>query len=161
MRFILFIFSVDDDSYLRIQPLDAPTLKSETCPRISAEDVIDIGGFRIPSSQSARPLNHRPKILLVDVRSEEEYFRGCVETSVNIPFESAFAPDGTFEPSPNAITLENHKGKSVIVVIGGEQLAASLSFSNRLVTLGYPRVCVLHGGIQIMKTAGLVSVPDI
>ena len=102
----------EDDSLLRIHPLDAATLKSETCPRISAEDVIDIAGIRINNSlvdQPPTPLNQRPKILVVDVRNEEDYFRGCVESSVNIPFESAFAPDGTFEPSPNAIALENHK----------------------------------------------------
>jgi len=153
----------DPDAFLRISPpLDAATLKCETCPRISAEDVIDIGGFRQQLSRPEdRPLNHRPKILVVDIRSEEEFFRGCVESSVNIPFESAFAPDGTFEPSPNVITLEHHKGKSVVAIVGGELLAASLSFASRLVTLGYPRVCVVHGGIQIMKTAGLVSVPDI
>ena len=49
----------------------------------------------------------------------------------------------------------------MIAIVGGDELGASLSFSSRLVSLGYPKVCVLHGGIQVMKSAGLVSVPDI
>ena len=118
------VLSSDPDAYLRISPaLDAVTLKSETCPRISAEDVIDIGGFRHQLNRPEdRPLNHRPKILVVDTRSEEEFFRGCVESSVNIPFESAFAPDGTFEPSSNVITLENHKVRLVKLMRLGSNL---------------------------------------
>ena len=53
------------------------------------------------------------------------------------------------------------QGKAVVAIVGGEDLAGSVSFASRLVSLGYPRVCVLHGGIRVMKTAGLVSVPDI
>ena len=68
----------------------------------------------------------------------------------------------SFLPPPSFPTLlTSFQGKSVIAIIGGDQLAASLSFSSRLVSLGFPRVCVLHGGIQVMKAAGLVSVPDI
>ena len=51
-------------------------LKSEKSPRISAEDLIELcelAGPTITRSPSKKSAKSKPKILIIDVRSREEY----------------------------------------------------------------------------------------
>lgn len=88
----------------RRQPLPLSTLKSESCPQISAHDVITLcrletsalhyGNKPIrdsPSRGGANPLltrggkRARQKAIVVDIRSQEEFRLGHVPGSINIP----------------------------------------------------------------------------
>ncbi len=59
-----------------MEPIPIEDLKSEKCARISAEDLIDLcelagpAASRSPSKKSPRA---KPKILIIDIRSPEEY----------------------------------------------------------------------------------------
>ena len=55
-------------------PLDV--LKREICPRISAEDLLQLSGLLgATNGQNTSKRNHttKPRILIVDVRSHDEY----------------------------------------------------------------------------------------
>lgn len=52
-------------------PIPLQELKSETCPRISAEDLLDLLNLLSDSKNKGRSQNI--KILVIDVRSNEEY----------------------------------------------------------------------------------------
>lgn len=135
---------------LVMTPVPLNELKSETCPRISAEDLLDL--LDLPDSKNKGKAQN-VKILVVDIRSNEEYCRGSLLKSINIPFDTAFLSDGTLDhPS-----LRNCKGK-IIVIIGSNKDKLSSKFATKLVKLGYSHVCTLHGGIEILrKTSFLVA----
>ena len=59
-----------------MEPLTIEELKTEKCPRISAEDMIELSELRGHShSRSPTKANKlaKPKLLIIDVRSQEEY----------------------------------------------------------------------------------------
>lgn len=130
-------------------------LKLEKCPRISAEDLIDLGELRTASI--SRSPTAKPKLLVIDIRSAEDFKRGTVPGSINIPFHNAFNADGTLTSTQMAQVLTNHR-LQVKVVIG--TLTKTMSeFANSLVALGCPRVSTLHHGIDVLKPTGLLTVP--
>ncbi|XP_078456892.1 TBC domain-containing protein kinase-like protein isoform X2 [Lampetra planeri] len=158
------------------EPLRLSELKEETCPRISAEDLIELCELRGPSASRSpatqmtpvpsgparspgRKLRaSKPKLLAVDVRTAEEFSRGHVTGSVNIPQASAFSPEGTLVPCSSSSTLHAHRGRVIVVI--GHTASAAAEFAGKLVTLCFPRVCVLDGGIGKMKLAGMLTVPS-
>ena len=81
-----------------MDPITIAELKSETCPRISAEDLIELCELRGPSP-SASPVKHsksgKPKIVVIDVRGQEEY-----------PLQHAFY-QGLFLPTENVHFIEH------------------------------------------------------
>ncbi|KAK7096693.1 TBC domain-containing protein kinase-like protein [Littorina saxatilis] len=149
---------------LSMEPITVEELKAEKCPRISAEDLIELGELSGPAysrSPSKKRLNSKPMILMVDVRSHEEYRKGMIAGSINIPFMTAFSPEGELSPCPAVNTL-NSRRNQIVVVIGNRGRNAA-NFANELVRLNYSRVCVLHKGIDVLKTTGMLTVapPDI
>lgn len=59
-----------------MEPLTIEELKSEKCPRISADDLIMLSELRGHSpgrSPAKRNKSAKPKLLIIDVRSPEEY----------------------------------------------------------------------------------------
>ncbi len=59
-----------------MEPILLAELKTEKCLRISAEDLIDLCELRGSSSTrspSKKTKAAKPKILVIDVRSQEEY----------------------------------------------------------------------------------------
>lgn len=145
---------------LSMEPIPMDELKGEKCPRISAEDLIELGelaGAGYSRSPTKKRQGSKPMIFIVDVRSVEDYRRGTLQGSINIPFQTAFSPEGELVPCP-AVTTLNQKRSQVIVVLGNRGRSAS-NFANELVRLGYSRVCVLHKGIDVFRTTGLIIVP--
>ncbi|PVD34294.1 hypothetical protein C0Q70_05563 [Pomacea canaliculata] len=144
---------------LSMEPIAIEELKAEKCPRISAEDMIELGEFLgapLSRSPTKKRANSKPMIIIVDVRSADEFRKGMVQGSINIPFMTAFSPEGELCPCP-AVTTLNSRRSQVIVVVGNRGRNAS-NFANELVRLNYSRVCVLHRGIDILKTTGLLTV---
>ncbi|XP_061441452.1 TBC domain-containing protein kinase-like protein isoform X4 [Rhineura floridana] len=136
-------------------------LKSEVSPRISAEDLIDLCDLSGPShfkTPTKKTKSSKPKLLIVDIRNSEDFNRGHISGSINIPFGSAFTAEGELIQCPATATLQSFKGR-VVVVVGHVAKNAAL-FAAHLVKIKYPRVCILDGGINKIKPTGLLTVPS-
>ncbi|XP_076831025.1 TBC domain-containing protein kinase-like protein isoform X2 [Brachyhypopomus gauderio] len=143
------------------EPLKLSELKAEVSPRISAEDLIDLCELTSPAhfkTPVKRPKTVKTKIMAVDIRSAEDFGRGHVPGSVNIPYGSAFTADGELLQCPATHALATHKGRVIVVLSGIMKNAAT--FAAHLVKVKYPRVCVLDGGMNKMKATGLLTVPS-
>ncbi|RIA85387.1 hypothetical protein C1645_781994 [Glomus cerebriforme] len=106
------------------QPIPINDKKTELAPRISLKDLVKLK-------------NH---VLVIDIRSEQEFSRGHFPLSVNM--------DPTqLEQFAHALRLENKKYHVVLGKRGdlGPQFAADLVRAN------FPRVAVLTGGIDVMR----------
>ncbi|KFM72262.1 TBC domain-containing protein kinase-like protein, partial [Stegodyphus mimosarum] len=136
------------DPDLMMSPVSLSELKSEMCPRISAEDLLDLLDL-LPESRK-RTKSQNIKLLVVDIRSPEEFCKGSLLKSINIPFSTAFAPDGTVDN----IVLTSFKGK-MITVIGSNKDKLVPEFAAKLVKCGYSRVCTLHGGVEVLRKTGM------
>ncbi|CAJ1052387.1 TBC domain-containing protein kinase-like protein isoform X1 [Xyrichtys novacula] len=139
------------------EPLALCDLKAEVSPRISAEDLIDLCELSL-SGPSKRTKAGKPKIIAVDIRSVEDFNRGYISGSINIPFSSAFGADSELVQCPATGTLQNYRGR-VIVVISHIMKSAAV-FATHLVKVNFPRVCILDGGINKLKPTGLLTVPS-
>ncbi|XP_035829276.1 TBC domain-containing protein kinase-like protein [Aplysia californica] len=147
-------------SELSMEPIPIDELKGEKCCRISAEDLIELGelaGAAYSRSPTKKRQTSKPMILIVDVRSPEDFRRGTLQDSINIPFQTAFSPEGDLNPCSAVQTL-NSRRNQVIIVVGNRGRNAA-NFANELVRLGYSRVCVLHKGLDVFRTTGLITVP--
>ena len=63
-----------------MDPLTLDELKSEKCPRISAEDLIELAELRgtaFSTSPTKKRQTGKPAILIIDVRMMEEYPLFC------------------------------------------------------------------------------------
>ncbi|KAL7404004.1 hypothetical protein ABVT39_008381 [Epinephelus coioides] len=139
------------------EPLALCDLKAEVSPRISAEDLIDLCELSV-AGPTKRTRAGKPKIVAVDIRSVEDFSRGHISGSINIPFSTAFGPDGELVQCPATGVLQNYKGR-VIVVISHVMKSAAM-FAAHLAKVNFPRVCILDGGINKLKPTGLLTVPS-
>ncbi|XP_071848772.1 TBC domain-containing protein kinase-like protein [Apostichopus japonicus] len=151
-------------SELSREPLSLEELQAERCPRISAEDLLELCGLTgIENSRSPtrKSKSSKPIILILDIRNSEDFSRGHIPSSINMPFNQAFAPEGDLVPCHGVTQLNSHKGRVVVVV--GNRGNNAPNFAAQLVMLGYPKVSVMHGGIECLKATGILSVssPDL
>uniref|UniRef100_A0A2I2ZMT6 TBC domain-containing protein kinase-like protein n=1 Tax=Gorilla gorilla gorilla TaxID=9595 RepID=A0A2I2ZMT6_GORGO len=136
-------------------------LKSEVSPRISAEDLIDLceltvtGHFKTPTKKTK---SSKPKLLVVDIRNSEDFIRGHISGSINIPFSAAFTAEGELTQGPYTAVLQNFKGKVIVIV--GHVAKHTAEFAAHLVKMKYPRICILDGGINKIKPTGLLTIPS-
>ncbi|XP_032256841.1 TBC domain-containing protein kinase-like protein isoform X1 [Phoca vitulina] len=136
-------------------------LKSEVSPRISAEDLIDLceltvtGHFKTPTKKTK---SSKPKLLVVDIRNSEDFIRGHISGSINIPFSAAFTTEGELTQGPFTAVLQSFKGKVIVIV--GHVAKHTAEFAAHLVKMKYPRICILDGGINKIKPTGLLTVPS-
>lgn len=145
---------------LSMEPIPIEELKREKVPRISAEDLIELGELTGPAhskSPTKRKQNSKPMLLVVDVRGEDEFNKGTVERSINIPFHSAFSPEGDLNPCPAVTTLTS--SRSQVKVIVGSRGKNAVNFANEIIRLGFSKVCVLHKGIDVLRQTGLLMLP--
>ncbi|XP_034739217.1 TBC domain-containing protein kinase-like protein [Etheostoma cragini] len=139
------------------EPLALSDLKAEVSPRISAEDLIDLCELSL-AGPTKRTKVGRPKIIAVDIRTVEDFSRGHISGSINIPFSTAFSPDGELVQCPATGILQNYRGR-VIVIISHPMKNAAM-FAAHLVKVNFLRVCILDGGINRLKPTGLLTVPS-
>uniref|UniRef100_A0A8D0GKP4 TBC domain-containing protein kinase-like protein n=1 Tax=Sphenodon punctatus TaxID=8508 RepID=A0A8D0GKP4_SPHPU len=165
MRGSMSCFSEDyqdaPKSDLSRESIQLNDLKSEVSPRISGEDLIDLCELTGPShfkTPTKKTKSSKPKILVVDIRSSEDFNRGHISGSINIPFGSAFTAEGEIIQCPASATLQSFKGRVVVIV--GHIAKNAAAFAAYLVKIKYPRVCILDGGINKIKPTGLLTVPS-
>ncbi|KAL5012862.1 hypothetical protein ScPMuIL_011413 [Solemya velum] len=145
---------------LSMEAVSIEELKSEKCPRISAEDLIELGELAGPvnsRSPTKKKPTSKPKLLVIDVRMPEDYKRGTTPDSVNIPFQTGFSPEGDLIPCPAVQALDSHKSQIKVVV--GNRGRNAANFAGELVRLKYSRVCVLHKGIDVLRSTAILTIP--
>ncbi|XP_075234514.1 TBC domain-containing protein kinase-like protein isoform X2 [Lycorma delicatula] len=124
-------------------------LQSEFSPRISGADLLDLLNTKYS----------RPKVLVIDVRDHEAYREEAVPGSINIPLCSVdlndICNDSSIPASPELSILYNNKGK--IIIVAGVNMPDCAKFCRLLVYRGFPRVCCLHGGINVLKETGILE----
>uniref|UniRef100_A0A8B9IT62 TBC1 domain containing kinase n=1 Tax=Amazona collaria TaxID=241587 RepID=A0A8B9IT62_9PSIT len=136
-------------------------LKAEVSPRISAEDLIDLCELTGPNHSKTpvkKTKSSKPKLLVVDIRNSEDFNRGHISGSINVPLASAFTAEGDLVQCPATATLQSFKGRVVVIV--GNAVKNAAAFAAHLVKNKYPRVCILDGGINKIKPTGLLTVPS-
>ncbi|XP_075464644.1 TBC domain-containing protein kinase-like protein isoform X2 [Ascaphus truei] len=154
-------FQESSKTDLSREPIKLSELKAEVSPRISAEDLIDLCELTMSSQLKAiskKNKSSKPKLLMVDIRNSEDFNRGHIPGSINMPFGSAFTVEKELVQCPASATLQSFKGKVVVMV--GHVVQNAAEFAAHLVKMGYPRVCILDGGINKMKLTGLLTVPS-
>ncbi|XP_053713889.1 TBC domain-containing protein kinase-like protein [Synchiropus splendidus] len=139
------------------EPLALCDLKAEASPRISAEDLIDLCELSL-AGPAKRAKAGKPKIVAVDIRNTEDFSRGHISGSINVPFSSAFSSDGELLQCPASGTLQTFRGRVVIVI--SHAVKSATLFAAHLVKVNFPRVCILDGGINKLKPTGLLTVPS-
>ncbi|XP_056264759.1 TBC domain-containing protein kinase-like protein [Pseudoliparis swirei] len=139
------------------EPLALCDLKAEVSPRISAEDLIDLCELSM-AGPSKRTKAGKPKIIAVDIRSVEDFGRGHISGSINIPFSTAFSPDGELVQCPSTGILQNYRGRVIVII--SHAIKIGVMFAVHLVTVNFQRVCILDGGINKLKPTGLLTVPS-
>uniref|UniRef100_UPI00358E9E24 TBC domain-containing protein kinase-like protein isoform X2 n=1 Tax=Myxine glutinosa TaxID=7769 RepID=UPI00358E9E24 len=135
-------------------------LKMEICPRISAEELLELcepARSRSEPSEGRRSRGARPRALVLDVRSADEFSRGHLSGSINIPAGTALTPGGALCPAASN-SLAQQRGRVIVLVGNASRTAATVAA--HLQRLHYPKVCILDGGISKIKEAGLLTVPS-
>lgn len=143
------------------EPLKLSELKAEVSPRISVEDLIDLCELSGPAffkTPVKRARTGKPKILAVDIRSLEDFSRGHIYGSINIPYTSTFGPEGELLQCPASSSLAGYRLR--VIVILSSVMKNAITFATHLVKVNFPRVCVLDGGMNKMKSTGLLTVPS-
>lgn len=96
-----------------ISEIELKDLQNERCPRISANDVIDIK-------------NQRPEeITVIDLRGHLEFSRAHLKDSINIPFASISLSDVRLDVL-NVPDLKAHLTNRVVVVVSNSHENAIL-----------------------------------
>lgn len=129
-------------------------LKEEICCRISAEDLIQLCELRgnndskTPAKQSK---NSKPQICVVDVRPLEEFNRGAIPGSVNI-----------HSAKSSSLMIQNivTSNPKITVVVRNQSNRDDRNFAHDLIKNNLKGVCVLHGGIEILKPTGILIIPS-
>lgn len=121
---------------LDIDVVELRELQEETCPRISAADLIQLvsdGG---------------DQVVVIDLRNKADFRKSHIYNSINIPFTSISLGDERLEALgvPN---LEQMLQRKIVVIINNFHENAVL-FSHFLISCQVAKVCVLHKGFQVL-----------
>lgn len=149
---------------VRISPRDLVristlTHQSESYPMLSRDNASSKSNAK--ESKKKQKSNERAKIveaqkvLVVDVRSVEEFSGGHLAHSVNVPFDQVIDENGDFISSSQTAVLEVHKGR--IIMIMGVKGPEPMRLGEMLVSMNYRRVCVMDGSTSILKSLAYFS----
>uniref|UniRef100_H2YXL1 TBC1 domain family member 23 n=1 Tax=Ciona savignyi TaxID=51511 RepID=H2YXL1_CIOSA len=131
-------------------------LKQEVCCRISADDLIQLGelqGANNSKTPAKLTKSSKPRIFVIDIRSSDEFVRGSIPGSYNFPYI-------TDKPIAQLIQTVLKQKPKVVVVVGNKGSREDREFCLELLKAGLIGVCVLHGGIDILKPIGVLTVPS-
>jgi hypothetical protein len=103
----------------------------------------------------------RPRAIVIDVRPVSDFKLGTLPDSLNCPYNNSLSSDDAQLSLPKETfeKLTQRRGK-IICVVGSLYNNEAQLFACRLLSLNYSRVCVLHKGIEIFRSAGVLCVPN-
>ena len=197
---------------LSLESITLEEQKREKIPRISGQEALILLGLaqtRITSKSisesgvqvgnSGRKAQHlskmghmsKSRMIVLDVRPPNEFKKGALPESYNIPFSRAYHRNGSAAENNEQVSNENdipilslpkdildqlnpiNRGGKVICVVGNrckdiasKKLDEAQLFAEGLLKMNYNRVCTLHNGIEAFRSlAGsgedVLIVPDI
>jgi len=170
-----------DTSLLAIhkEDIDLQARRMERLPIISLSDVCRLN--RIKSStfignftgeefeivDDIENLATIERLLIVDCRDEADFKTGTLPGAINLPSKTSFedptseVPISTLRPSLSSIKLISARG-SRIIVVAGKDTRDGQAFAERLLSLGYPKLTILHGGFNLLSSLGAtLELPDL
>ncbi|KAL3272384.1 hypothetical protein HHI36_013861 [Cryptolaemus montrouzieri] len=114
-------------------------LNKERSPRISARDTTDL-------------LRTAPEsILVIDIRNPVQFSRCCVRGSINIPFSSVSFGESNIENIGQHAQMLKNSQERIVIIVGSTDTDLEL-FPKFLLNCGISKVCVLHGGFNILTS---------
>ncbi|XP_076066691.1 TBC domain-containing protein kinase-like protein [Oratosquilla oratoria] len=145
-------FYADPNKDLVMTPVALTQLKNEKCARISGADVLELLAHRCNKTG-------RGVVLVVDVRSPDEFQKGSLPKAINLPGESSITPEGEVVASAQKDILSNYKSKIIVIMGSKSNQAVVVKFAETLLSLGFPRICTLHGGVEVFRSCGALVTP--
>lgn len=136
-----------------MDPFPLSDLKSERCPRMSANEIVEWTDLRVQTTSLKTS-----KLLLIDIRSSDEYMKAALPSSFNVSYDKAFDNQSRIVDNRLQQLLDKHRSLTK-VVIGNKNHKQTVDFTNNLIENNYSRVCLLHKGIDVFKTTGMLYVP--
>ncbi|XP_064391569.1 TBC domain-containing protein kinase-like protein isoform X2 [Halichondria panicea] len=156
------------------QPLPLDVLRAESCPRISAQDLITLARLEpqtlgYSGNLTSDPIKDNPlmarggargtkksrqRAVIIDIRPMDEFRAGHVIHSLNMPQDTAFLADGSLSPSQPGL---GRVPRGRVLVVTGNKGDTGPVFARQLVRLAFPKVCVLDGGAGVLRTLGLLT----
>lgn len=130
-----------------------PELKREKCPRVCGADLLELLAHK-------RSHSGRAKVLVVDVRSPEEFARGTLTDAINMPADTSLGPDGTLLMGPQTEVLTSYRGKIIAVIGSRNGWDQVVKFAEAILVQEFPRVCTLHKGVEVFRASGALVVPS-
>jgi len=139
---------------LVMEPVSVQILRAEKVARLSGADLLHLTDIKKERFST-------PKVLCIDIRAEEAYRIGSIPESINIPGPTAFDESGDLAPNSSLDSLILAKKKGKVICVAGSKNCNVVEFAESLVRLGYPRVCMLHNGVEIFRNSGILCVPNV
>jgi TBC domain-containing protein kinase-like protein len=150
---------IPDEAKKTALPLEE--LQLAASPQISPNDLIVLSGleefalgYELPDNKGQKK-SKKQKIITIDTRPHEDYQRGHVPQSVNLPEDQAFTVEGDLLNMPTSQVVHQMKGRSVFVVLSNTSDSATM-FAQNLMRCGFPKVCTLQGGTSRLRNLGLL-----
>jgi rhodanese-related sulfurtransferase len=147
--------TIEFDPDLDRTPLNVEEIRKSLCPRISTRDILKLYDSKLS------------KLILIDIRSPQEYSQACVINSKNIPFENInFTKLNQLGASQNAINIANendstsylihilrqNKNLLKIIITSDEKFENAIELANALVRINISKLCILSKGIDCFKS---------
>ncbi|XP_042207251.1 TBC domain-containing protein kinase-like protein [Homarus americanus] len=126
-------------------------LKREKCPRACGADLLELLAHK-------RSRSGRAKVLVVDIRSPDEFARGMLTDAINLPAESSITSEGLLNPSSQTDILNSYRGKIICVMGSRNNWEQVVKFAETLLAQEFPRVCTLHQGVEVFRASGALVV---
>ncbi len=148
------------DHDLEMSHVDLYIMKAELCPRISGSDVVKL--YEAKSS----------KLILIDIRPASEFSQSFIIQSKNIPYENINFIK-LFQYSQNQLINSNindndstsmlinylQQNKHLLKIIASSSCKINnvVELSNTLVRLKFSKICILHNGVECLKSTNIYS----
>jgi len=95
------------------------------------------------------------KLIVIDIRSSDDFAAGHLPYSVNVPFAQAVSESYQWVSSPLTMVVEANKGKMMMVM--GNKGPEPVQYAQLLVAMGYRRTCVMHGSVSVLRNLGYLN----
>ncbi|KAK7072646.1 hypothetical protein SK128_024425 [Halocaridina rubra] len=142
----------DANQDLIMDAVPVSDLKSEKCPRISGAGLLELMAYK-------KSRDGRSKVLVVDVRSTEEFSRGTLAGAVNMPIDTTISSENTLVPGPSTDILIANRGRVIAIMGSRNSWDQVLKFAECLLNHEFHRVCTLHRGVEVFRSSGALIVP--
>lgn len=147
---------------LTLERITLEMQKTDKVPRISGEELLALLGLRSLAAPEDTGFNihQKARALTIDVRPKAEFKMGALPESINIPTSGAFGDDGELQGAKDGLHQLSYRRSKIICVVGSSGNEDARTFAEHLLRLNYNRLCLLHVGIEIFRTVGVLCVPN-